>query len=541
MTMKTLALRDYQKAAVEAVHTAWAGGMKRPAVVLPTGTGKTIIFSALAQGLLSYGRRPFVLVHRDELVRQSVEKLAAAAPGASIGVIKGQRDEFDSDIVVASVQTLGREDRLRVTPLGGRTAIVDECHHAAADSYRRILERVDEAVGFTATMARGDGRALGEVWDKIVYRRDILDMIRAGYLVNPRGQAVQLEGLDLSKVRKSAGDFADGALADAMVDAHAFELVAEAYKEHATTESGEYRRGVAFWPTVEAAQMAADAFETAGIPSAYVVGSTPTEERQGIYAAVREGADKVIHSCMVLTEGFDLPELEVAVMARPTQMAHLYVQMAGRVLRPAPWSGKQDALILDVVGVTEHHKLRTLGILAGVEARPEPDETLVELVERDAEEAGQLAQERERRTPTFTGAVDLFASRASAWLQTSGRRGVWFLPTRSSYIFLWPAKDGSFAIGRTATTYAAKGPGAGWLLDQQSFPLEMAMAWAEEQATEIDPSVSSRDASWRKTRRPSDAQIGLAEKLGINGAEQMTRSELSDALSVHYATKCLDR
>ena len=197
-----LTLRPYQQEAVDAVQAAVRRGIQRPMVVCPTGTGKTIIFASL---IAQRGGSALVLAHRDELLRQAAEKIAIADPTLALGVgfVAAQRDDVNAPVVVGSVQTLARANRLARLPRQFDTVIVDECHHASARSYRRILDHLGPSpliLGVTATPARADGKELGDVWQEIVYQRAIAEMIHAGYLTDIRGVRVGLEQVKLDQV-----------------------------------------------------------------------------------------------------------------------------------------------------------------------------------------------------------------------------------------------------------------------------------------------------------------------------------------------------
>lgn len=353
-------LRDYQRESIDAVMGAWAGGCQRPAIVLATGTGKTVIMAAIVSTSIRHaGRRPLILVHRQELVSQTVAKLRATDPGLSVGVIEAERHEADADVVVASVQSLVR--RLGV----GRRAVdlnrfnfvlVDEAHHASAKSYISVLDHFGAlkedsgtvALGVTATLGRSDGIPLGHVWSDVVFEYGAAAAIRDGWLVRPQAERVVLDDLDLGSVKVSRGDYSDGDLGSRMV--RSGERIAESILEHGRDALGGIRRGIVFSPTVECAMQWAADFRRFGIRSEVVTGETPRAERQRIYAATDSHENDMIVSVMVLTEGFDLPSVEVAVVGRPTKSVPLYTQMVGRVLRPSPSTGKVGALVLDVGG-----------------------------------------------------------------------------------------------------------------------------------------------------------------------------------------------
>lgn len=369
-------LRWYQEAAVEATLEAWERGVERPALVMATGLGKTVIFSNLCSRLIREQRaRPCILVHRDELVQQAVAKLAATDPGLSIGVIKAERHEVRADVVVASVQSLIR--RLGTGPKGVASdrfthLIIDECHHAAAPSYISILKhfgcldvgvsRANSnlgglALGVTATLARADGIPLGHVWQEVSFEMGTTQGMEEGWLVPAHAERAIMQDLDLSKIKSIGGDYADGALGVALFKSGT--AIADKLIASATDPYGNLRRTIVFAPTVACAVMWSEEFAAAGIRNAVVTGETPLDKRAQIYRALHEKTIDAILSCMVLTEGFDLPAVEVAVIGRPTKSVTLYQQMLGRVLRPSPETGKTSALILDVCGVMEQ-KMVTL-------------------------------------------------------------------------------------------------------------------------------------------------------------------------------------
>src|SRR6266566_3314665 len=202
--------RPYQHEAVAALLTAAARGVQRPLLVLPTGTGKTIIFALLVQ---RRGGRALILAHRDELIQQAVDKLHLVDPTLPLGIVQAERDELTAPTVVASVQTLSRRPRLARLVPDFRTIVIDEAHHAPAPSYRRILAychawRPDGplVVGVTATPARGDRQSLRQVFDGIVYQKTLVEMMQAGYLDDLRAMQVLLQA-DFDALRTHHGGF----------------------------------------------------------------------------------------------------------------------------------------------------------------------------------------------------------------------------------------------------------------------------------------------------------------------------------------------
>jgi len=557
-----LPLRQYQADALTAVRAAWDRGVQRPAVVAPTGAGKTVIFSHLIKDHLEQdGSRALVLVHRDELADQAIDKIRQVAPDLHVGKVKADANEVTADVVVASVQTLARSSRLEQLLASTSTTInmdfglvvVDEAHHAVAPTWRKVLFELDcfarpanpdgpNVVGFSATLARGDGIGLGSVWQEVAYAISLTRLIRRGHLADVRGVQVTVQDLDLSDVRRSGGDYQAGALGDALLHADAGHAVATAYLEHAKD-----RPGVVFTPTVATAETITEDLNRVGIPAAMVTGTTPRDDRRRIYDEFRTGLTQVLVNCMVLTEGFDAPWASCAVIARPTQSAPLYTQMVGRVLRP--WPGKTDALVLDVVGASGLHKLATLiDLEPGAVKTVRPDQSLAEAVEEaelalvtDAEERQRLAFSNHMTVAE----VDLFAAARSVWLKTPA--GVWFIPLVSGDVFVWPSEE---EPGFWDVCYAAdwkRGvPPVPWARLHESCSLDLALSWAQVEAEERDGitgTISRKDALWRKKKsKASEAQVSYLQGLGYRGeTEGLSKKDASDLISVAKASKKFDR
>lgn len=543
--MTEIKLRDYQRQAIDAVFKAWKGGMRRPAIVLPTGAGKTVVFSALVREWRQYkvhrtgwgepkGERVMILAHRDELVDQAIAKLRAVMPGVDVGKVKADKNEIHADVMVCSVQTLVSLRRLKRLsgwsqethgPVG--LIITDECHHAAAASYKKIYDAFPDALqlGVTATMARGDKRGLGDVWEDVVYQKSVLWMISKGYLTDVRTRRIDLKALDMAEVKSSRGDWQAGDLGRALMESEADTAIARAYREYAGD-----RQGIVFTPTVETAEAATMALSQAGIKAQIVHGDTNRESRAWAYEQYRQGKVQVLVNCMVLTEGFDMPQAEVAVIARPTQSAPLYAQMVGRVLRPYP--GKKEALVLDLVGASAN-KLRTLIDLEPDHYRtPIRDgESLAEAEIREEEEANQKLPAGSLAFELRVREISAFESSDHAWTRTP--KGVLFINCGETYVFLWPSAEAGLwdVCTRTKGEKWKRTPYTG--LD-----LGSAMAWGEAAAEDYAAFSTSRSARWRKGK-PSPAQLDFARSLGIE-VGVMSRGELSAAIDVRIASRVFD-
>lgn len=525
-----LPLRDYQRTAIDKITSAWARDVRRPAAVLPTGSGKTVIFAHMISELSTPGdafSRTLVIVHRDELITQTVAKLHAVAPGLKVGVVKAARNEINgSDVMVASIQTIRKLARLEQLS-GIKYVIVDECHHAAADSYVSVMTWLEGNgalfAGFTATMDREDSKSLAEVWSEVVYSRDILDMIPE-HLVDPHAVMVTIDGMSLSAAKTTRGDFTDASLADVLLEANAQEMVADAYAKHAKD-----RKGLLFAPTVKAAKTFADALTAKGIPSAAIWGSMPDEDRAVVLKRFKTGEVQVISNCMILTEGFDEPEASCVVIARPTKSASLYVQMVGRVLRPFP--GKIDALVLDVVGASEEHELATLADLSSRRVdKVEPGETLTGAARR-LKKAGHPAL----RGYIDHKKVDLFDRSSSMWSKTEA--GLWFIASKEEIFFLWPgASEGIYNVGR-CPQYDA---GGSWIT--KDVGLTYGMEWAEQAAKEADSGfLTNRKAAWRRRNDPpTEGQVRFATKLRIEIPADATKRDVANLITIRVASRRLD-
>lgn len=354
-------LRDYQQAAVKAANQAWCEGLGRVVWSMATGTGKTVAFAAVAERALRASRRVLILAHREELIQQAADKLGAFAPWARdlVGVVKAERDEWEAQCVVASVQSLQGARLERYEPGAFSLVIVDECHHAAAPSYRAILDhlQVPYVLGVTATPKRGDGVGLHEVFARVVYTYALQDGIRDGHLCDVRQFTIETD-TDLDGVATRAGDFAERQLAETVNTSGRNALVTQAYRDHAAG-----RKAVAFCVDVAHAQDLAEEFRQAGYAAEAVWGGMGDEARADTLARFSAGELEVLTNCQVLTEGWDEPSVSCVLMARPTKSRLLYQQCVGRGTRLHP--DKPDLLVLDFVDATRRHNLVTTPDLLG--------------------------------------------------------------------------------------------------------------------------------------------------------------------------------
>jgi DNA repair protein RadD len=339
-----LALRAYQIKAVNDLREALRRH-RRVCFQLPTGGGKTIIFGFIASGVVTRGRCALILVHRRELIRQTLDKLRFF--GIEAGVIAaGWPAHPERPIQVASIQTLAR--RLDQAPEAD-LVIVDEAHHVVAGTWRAVLALYPETrtLGVTATPERLDGKGLADQFDELVCGPSVADLIAGGFLADARVLSAPRE-VDLSGVKKLAGDFAVGALAEVMSDSKVVGDAVEHYAEHAAG-----RRAIAFCVTVNHAELVAERFRAAGYRAASVDGSMRKEDRDLIIGGLATGALDVVTSCELVSEGLDIPDVGAAILLRPTQSLTLFLQQVGRALRPK--ADGAPAIIRDHAGNARRH------------------------------------------------------------------------------------------------------------------------------------------------------------------------------------------
>lgn len=520
-----LSLRPYQAQALEAIAAAYARGVDRQLVVLPTGAGKTVCFAHLVS---RRDGRALILAHRDELIQQAADKLAMVGGSLDIGIVKARQDEHDAPVVVASVQTLARPGRTE--RLGEfATVIVDEAHHAVASTYMDILDELGcmgasgpLTAGFTATAGRSDKIGLGAVWQEITYQRGIVQMIAEDYLCDVRALQIGSD-FNLGNAQVRAGDYTDSSLGAELERSDALESAAKAYRQYA-----EGRLGVAFTPTIATAHALAAALTKQGIRAEAVDGKMPTEQRRAVLARLHRGETRVVCNCAVLTEGWDEPAVSCALMLRPTKSAPFFVQMAGRVLRP--FVGKDDALILDVAGSADLG-LATVADLAGLPpGSVKKGQSLLDA----AEEQAALEKRKIAVAVQRTRQVDLLRRSELRWLDVEG---AWVLPAGAEQVMiLMPASDD----GADDTWDVWRSEDKGRSLHRESgkpLTLDWARGVGEEVARAQGGVLSRADAGWRN-RAPSEAQVSALERMGYAGKlSGITRGAASDLMTAHYAAK----
>lgn len=504
-----LELRDYQKDCLSSITSAQNNGISKQLVVLPTGTGKTVIFCSL---LTDY-KRVLILAHRDELCQQANEKLLMVAPEVEdrVGWVKAERNEIDKPIIIGSVQTISRENRLKLLPHFD-LIVTDEAHHAVAPSYLSIYEKlVDDNlhVGFTATPNRADKEGLGKVYDKVVYEKTISDMVSAGWLSSLRGKRI-LTDISLDGVHTVAGDFNKSELTSVINTENRNNLIVESWLEHASD-----RKTLAFTVDIQHAHDLAEAFQSAGVSAMPISGQTPPDERHELERKFHTGEIQVLCNCYLLTEGYDEPAIDCILLARPTKSQSLFIQMIGRGTRTHP--KKLDCLILDVVDNTTRHDIRQFADL-GLE--PEPK----------GEKPEEGSEERSKFT-TYGIGDELFSEE----IDLLGRAARFDWNILDPDTFKLYIGDGYIKVGLRSDGegyYAYFKPAEEnlrFLTPKHKVNLSWAIGMAEDFASRHlhgDLTLVSKQSNWKR-QSATEKQINLLSDLGVEVPSDLTKGEAS--------------
>ncbi len=388
-------LRPYQAEAVTAVLREWDEGHRKTLLVLPTGGGKTICFSAIAKEQVEKGQRVLIMAHRGELLSQASDKLKAAADLDTV-LEKAESTSLGSfiPVTVGSVQSLCQEKRLSQFPSDYfDTIIVDEAHHSLSDSYQRVLEHFPCAnvLGVTATPDRGDMKSLGEYFDSKAYEYTMSQAIHDGYLCPIKAEMIPLR-LDISSVKVSQGDFQVGDIGNALEPY--LRQIAEVMTNYCRN-----RKTVVFLPLVATSQNFCRLLNEHGLRAAEVNGNS--ENREEILSDFENGKYDVLCNSMLLTEGWDCPSVDCVVVLRPTKVRALYQQMVGRGMRLS--KGKDHLLLLDFLWMTERHDLckpsslisKDKAIAEKMDQMLEKSDEIFDLIEAEEQAERDVLRERE--------------------------------------------------------------------------------------------------------------------------------------------------
>ncbi len=339
-------LRPYQVESIEAVRAAIRAGRRRIVLTIPTGGGKTYTALSIIIGALAKGKRSLFVAHRLELIDQTVRAVTNLGV-TSVGVIRAgdKRADLSQPIQVASIQTLAR----RVQG-DADLVIIDEGHRAVSKSYvKHLFERHPKAlfIILTATPVRSDGKPLGDIADDLVVGATYSELLATGAIVEPRVYSTPILP-DLSTIKTEKGDYKQEDLEAAV---NRGELIGDLYAQWSKHPR---QRSVAFAVSVAHSKAIVEMFRSKGVRAEHLDGTTDEDERRAILARLAAFETELVSNVGVLCEGWDLPSCKTLILARPTKSLGLYMQMAGRILRP--WEGVTP-LILDHAGNVDRHGL----------------------------------------------------------------------------------------------------------------------------------------------------------------------------------------
>ena len=523
--------REYQTESLEAVQDFRANGITRQLICLPTGTGKTVVFALLAKEI---NVRTLVIAHTRELIDQAVEKFKVVWPDVDIGIVKGDQDDINAQVVVASIQTASKDKRLaRLKKEGFGLMIIDEAHHSTAASYHKVIEELgfftgspDKLlVGVTATPKRSDGVGLSRIFQEIAFERSMPTMIRSGYLSQLLGKQV-LTKIDLSDVADRKGDFISSQLSKVVNIPERNELIVENYIEFAF----ERKKSLAFCVDVKHAQDLADSFQGKGISAKAIYGAMSPEDRLETLKGFSEGKYKVLTNCQILTEGFDEPSIDCIVLARPTKSGTLFAQMVGRGTRKFPL--KKDCLVLDFTDNASKHSLCSFRNTLDGAVMPLFEEDYAEEIEE--EEA--LVEAETKETPhakiiaESINDIDFFNSSAFAWTRVGD---LWHLVlSKSKEVWVYPVEDG-YAVQVAES-------GRNRHLSKRKLPLDYALGTAEDWArkNKTKNSWGRKDVPWRADPA-SEKQKSMLTSFGVSFEEGISKGQASDLINVAMNARIL--
>ncbi|KAI5958078.1 irc3 [Candida theae] len=358
---RPIQLRDYQEDAVQAVLNKLASGVKKPAVVIATGGGKTVVFSHLIPYLKPLskerGNKVLILAHTEELIDQAARSIRLMNPGLKVDVeMRKLKASPEAEVVVASVPSLVNRRRFeKFEPIEFKSIIIDECHHAPAITYRKVLNHFHaldsdstiSVIGFTATLMRHDKQSLGHIFDEIVYERSLKSMIKSKELADAKISEVKVE-LNLDKVKTVRNEYDPASLYTAMKEIDFNEKIVLAYLR--LKKEVDCKSTLIFCVGVEHCYEVCALFQSHGINAQYVTGETSKVERAVIIEDFKRGLIPVLCNVQVFTEGTDMPNIDSLILARPTMSKSLMIQMIGRGLRLH--KEKTHCHIVDMVELT---------------------------------------------------------------------------------------------------------------------------------------------------------------------------------------------
>lgn len=493
---------------------------------MATGLGKGTLFANLVRHR-RLNKRAMMLVHTIDLVEQGAKRIRDWNPGLSVGIEMADQFSSNESVVVGSVQTLGRADSKRIKafdPNDFDWLIVDEAHHATADTYKNVFRHfnlLDEhnpittLVGYTATPNRSDGVPMGSVFDEIVYQYSIQDGIKNGWLVDIKGIRVKTD-TDLSTVSVQNGDYKQDELEQAVNTPYRNRLIAEAWIENCYP-----RKTVIFCVDVQHARDMARAFQQKGIPADAVWGSDP--ERKSKMQMFKDGLIQVMMNVKVLTEGFDLWSISCVVPAAPSRSQGKLVQQVGRGTRlqegidnlvrarkegRLKLGDKVDLLVMDVCDVTGRHSLVTLPTLFGLGPKLDLNGSSVMYAVQELEEVQAKHPDMDLSKLEDFRKLKSYVEEANLWAVnfceeiTEASELQWHKTLANTYRLLLPGKEKIVITGDLLGKYNVRGTVMQTRVDQMGFDnLPDALAYAEAKISKLGKQLLTllrRESKWHK-------------------------------------------
>jgi len=543
-------LRPYQTKAIQAIRDNYTAGITRQLLVMATGTGKTEVFAhlpELVKDLLP--KKMLILVHRDELANQAYNKILARNPQYIIQKEAGtsHADVDTSDVVIASVQTLGRTNSERAKKFDFTAFdiwVVDEAHRSIAESYYNVynagnlLQEGNKTLllGTTATPVRGDGQGLGTLYQKIVYSYPLRTAIEEGYLVDIKGIRVNTQ-TSLDSVSTKGGDYDQKELAATVNNPTRNLLVLKAYTNNCSD-----RQAIGFSVDIQHAKDLAELFRKYDINAEAVWGADP--ERYDKIQAFREGQTDVLFNAQLLTEGFDVPGIECVILTKPTKSPVAFSQMVGRGTRLN--INKKDCIVLDVVDSTTRHNLITIPTLLGmpsglnlhghslIESIKKIEEKLAEYPHLDFSTLKDIDE-----IQAFVESVNLFEVKFPEEVEKHSAF-TWHPSVTGGYILMLPDRESVKIEQNLLDKYTIVGYIKGNKYRGERNTIEEAFSAADNLIKEKVPeclTVVKREADWHKLP-PTEKQMKQIKKI-FKGKQipELTRGSASRILGLHFAGK----
>lgn len=371
-------LRPYQKAGIRKIFEAWdpeRGNFKNVLFQMPTGTGKTTVFSEIVRKAQHKEKKVLIIVHRIELVEQISERLTQFQ--VDVGIISSNiKTAPEHDVQVATIQSLSRRE---YPPAD--IVIIDECHHSKAETYRKLWGIYPEArfLGVTATPVRMNGEGFNDLYQTLIPLGKLSYFFQEGYLARIKHMVCSIP--DLSKVKLKMRDYDIQMLRDVMLENSLMANLVDSYLKFANG-----KKSIVFAVDIEHSKEIVKRYINAGIAAAHLDANTSKRERKEILDKFKSGEFLVLSNVDIVSEGFDVPDCEVVQLARPTKSLVLYLQQVGRCMRPFP--GKEFGLILDNAGLWLEHGLSYIDrewLLEGKSKKKKGSHVALEVIAVDEE------------------------------------------------------------------------------------------------------------------------------------------------------------